>query len=123
MERKNLKTNEGVGACSAVALLLLFLTYPLFPSCTPAEPTASEGGGQVSSDSRLERTVIIDVPDGNAEVYREGRLMGVTPLQLKEKVGQHVELVLKRPGHNDRHVSFTINEDTKAYSFPMSEKE
>lgn len=94
---------------------------PPVPAASPTEsfsPVPAEG----STPSGQQREVKIDVTVGQAEIYRDGELLGKTPHELNEPLGADVKLMLKQPGYRDHAVQFTITERKRSYSFLM-EKE
>jgi serine/threonine-protein kinase len=47
------------------------------------------------------RTVTVDTVDGMAQVFQEGKLVGVTPFKIEAPPGQTIELLLRREGFKD----------------------
>lgn len=88
----------------AAAVLLLFVAVWMFSGGDSA------GGG--------DRTVTVEVTNGSAEVWENGRLAGETPFVRKARMGEDVRLVLKRDGFYEQPVQFEVTE-RKAYSFTM----
>jgi hypothetical protein len=84
------------------------------PSPAPVNATRLAGGG-----GSEERTIEIQVFDGRAEVFRDGRKLGTTPYPLKARVGERVRLTLRRDGYREEPVDFTVTEK-KSYTFTMS---
>jgi serine/threonine-protein kinase len=66
------------------------------------------------------RTINIDAANGPAEVYRDGKDLGATPVRIAELPGSHVSLLLKREGFADLPVDFDVTERT-SYSYVMKE--
>jgi serine/threonine protein kinase len=64
------------------------------------------------------KTVSIDSVGGRASVYREGKLVGSTPVQIRGRPGERVVLTLKRPGSRDLMVDFTVTERS-SYTYTM----
>ena len=62
------------------------------------------------------------MPEGRAEVQRNGVVIGMTPYTLYEPPGTHVNLQLKQKGYKEAVVSFEVNEVRKYYAYSM-EKE
>lgn len=120
----------GVFALVAVCGVMLFggrksvSTVPLPDKEVPTISSGRQSDGvepQGTSD-KATRPVKIDVTVGQAEIYRNGELLGKTPYTLDERLGQDVNLTLKQPGYEDQAVQFTITERKRYYSFLM-EKE
>jgi hypothetical protein len=63
--------------------------------------------------------VLITVVEGEAEVYRDGSLIGVTPFTLRARAGQEIRLTLRAPGYIDRNVVLAVTESNKVYNFAM----
>jgi serine/threonine-protein kinase len=64
-------------------------------------------------------TIIIDVFEGHAQVYRDNQLLGTTPYELTALPGQVVRLNLKSEGFKDKTVEFTVSETRNVYTFRM----
>jgi serine/threonine-protein kinase len=62
--------------------------------------------------------VVVDVPEGSAEVWEDNKLLGHTPYTLSRARGDSVTLTLHQSGFSDLPVQFDIGERT-AYVFPM----
>jgi serine/threonine-protein kinase len=111
---------------AAFALLMtVFLRMPDPAPDLQPEPTPTAyhfGVIQQSSLPRRLQQVTIDVPEGNAEVIRNGVPVGMTPYTLTEPAGTRVELHLRQTGYLDTPVSFEVSEVRKHYAYPM-EKE
>jgi hypothetical protein len=109
---------------AVVGIALLFvLTSP--PAASTPEPAAAKAimpaanSARAASADAEERAIELQVFDGRAEVYRDGKLIGTTPYNLKARVGERVRLTLRRQGYADEPVDFTVSEK-KAYTFTMS---
>ena len=74
---------------------------PAVPAPVPSEPLPG-----VSSPAAEAGMVTVDTMDGAAEVYREGKLVGMTPFRVQARQGEKVELILRRNGFKDRAVEF-----------------
>ncbi|HLV82093.1 MAG TPA: serine/threonine-protein kinase [Chthonomonadaceae bacterium] len=68
------------------------------------------------------KTVLVDVDEGQAEVFMNGRMLGWTPCALQEPLGQAIELDLRAAGYAPRHVAFTIGEDKREYTYSMEKQ-
>jgi protein phosphatase len=87
---------------------------PPLDSAVEAVPVATE-----PMTPRLE-TVRITVHGGSALVYREGRFLNGTPLELREQVGERVRLRLERAGYQPLQVEFTVTAGKTEYEFELS---
>jgi hypothetical protein len=127
---RSAKTVPLIAAAAVVVLLgivglvtaLLILTST--PTTTPEPGAAAKravpaGAPRAASANAEERNVELQVSDGRAEVYRDGKLLGTTPYSLKGQVGERVRLTLRRQGYADEPVDFTVSEK-KSYTFSMS---
>jgi eukaryotic-like serine/threonine-protein kinase len=56
------------------------------------------------------KRVTIDVPDGVAEVWEDGKLVGQTPFVVTKPYGDAVKLVLHQPGYDDMAVQFEVSQ-------------
>ena len=65
------------------------------------------------------RTVRVSALEGEAEVYRDGQRIGVTPYEFRERLGAHVALVLKRDGYADKRVEFNVTENKREYTIAL----
>ena len=70
----------------------------------------------VTSDAANVRTIHIATMDGKAQVFLAEKFIGNTPLDIKARVGEMVNLTLKRKGFEDKHVAFDVTKDT-TYSY------
>ncbi|MGH9900451.1 MAG: serine/threonine-protein kinase [Pyrinomonadaceae bacterium] len=65
------------------------------------------------------KTVRIDMSDGRAAVYRDGQMVGATPYSLQGRIGERVNLTLKREGYPDRPVTIDITENKSVYTYTL----
>jgi hypothetical protein len=72
----------------------------------------------VSEETDTWRSIQIEATDGRAEVYQHGRLVGATPYELRARVGERVELELKRDGVS-RQVEFFVTHNRKNYTYSV----
>ncbi|MFN7924933.1 MAG: serine/threonine-protein kinase [Bryobacteraceae bacterium] len=72
---------------------------------------AGTGGGQ--------QAVTVEVTNGPAEVWENGRYAGRTPFVRTGKMGETVNLVLRGDGFQEQPVQFEVSE-RKVYSYTMS---
>lgn len=77
-----------------------------------------QGGGSRQTDVRPEtdHTVTIDVIGMKADVYRDGQRLGSTPYSLPVRLGDHVELILRRDGYYDKEMVFDVTASRKDYT-------
>jgi serine/threonine-protein kinase len=115
------------GMTTLAALMLLVAVFILIPSTPepgpePKPPVFPGGVVPASSLPRRFQQVTVDVPEGSAEVVRNGVIVGLTPYTINEPPGTRVDLRLKQKGYRDKIVSFEVNEVRKYYAYSM-EKE
>ena len=91
------------GAVATVAMLVLVVWAAISPPSRPGKNL---------------KTITVDVVSGSADVYRNGKRIGSTPLQLSAPIGERVDLQLKRPGFEDMTVEFDVSERS-SYSYTM----
>jgi hypothetical protein len=102
-------------ALIALAAAVFYVARPHAPvehrdgSAARAQPAESTGETQ---------QVMVDVPEGSAEVWEGKRLLGHTPYALSRNRGDSVTLTLHQPGFSDLPVQFDIGERAE-YVFPM----
>lgn len=111
----------------SVAVALVYLTQfsSNRPLATSPDSTASETNSDVSpvpdsepSDAET-RSVTIDVVGGKAEVYRDGAFICDTPCPLVARIGDTLNLELKRDGFQPLAESFSVTAQTKTKTFLM----
>ncbi len=108
-------------AAGAAVIAVAFLGWSLRSSPVPGPRT---GGGPPSRAVAEEaptpanglslRRVDIRVLEGEAEVLRDGKRVGVTPYTLEATVGTEVSLVLRRAGCEDTPIRLQVAEGTDA---------
>lgn len=86
-------------------------------SIVAASPSSSNGDLQ----GDLKR-VTIDVPEGVAEVWEDGRQVGQTPYIVSKPIGDSVKLVLHQSGFDDLPVQFDISQRSE-YVYLMHRSE
>ncbi|HVG38610.1 MAG TPA: serine/threonine-protein kinase [Pyrinomonadaceae bacterium] len=110
---------------SALAVLIVcaFSVLYLAASGTPSMPlnptpqfVANEK--TPATDAEL-KSVRVQALEGEAEVYQNDRKVGVTPYEFKERLGDKVELVLKRKGYADKRVAFSVTDNKKEYTIAL----
>jgi eukaryotic-like serine/threonine-protein kinase len=96
------------------------------PATTPStqqsvkQPTATTRSDPDGSQSRL---FTLEVSEGQADVYKDGAKIGVTPYKFPANPGEDVSVVLKREGFSDKPVKLSVSENKRIYTFSMSRKE
>jgi eukaryotic-like serine/threonine-protein kinase len=106
----------GAGAVLAVALGIYFVMDSAPPDNVQPEVRTSQGSRGPASEVR---TVVVDVTEGKAEVYRGSERVGSTPFEVRARVGDPVSLVLKRPGFSDQAVQFDVSATRSVYTFDL----
>lgn len=117
--RRHLRPIMATAAVTLVALA----GWQLARSPAPVRP-GGPAGGAVETPARDSgsldlRTVTVHVINGTAEVWRDGRMVGSTPYQLRAPLGASISLTLRRRGYVDEQVRFDITEGRTEYSFVM----
>ena len=74
-----------------------------------------------ASHDPSERTVEIRISDGKADVYAGADKVGTTPYPVRGRVGEKVQLTLRRDGYSDEPVEFVISEK-KALMYTLSKR-
>ncbi|HEX8118925.1 MAG TPA: serine/threonine-protein kinase [Pyrinomonadaceae bacterium] len=68
-----------------------------------------------------ERTVEIRISDGKADVYAGAEKVGMTPYPVRGRLGEKVQLTLRRDGYADEPVEFVISEK-KALMYTLTKR-
>lgn len=123
----------GLALCVAAVCIVLFGIYFSAPSQKAASPAPAANRDAAQTNSNASRgtsaarshvkPLQIDAIEGRAEVYLNGAHVGSTPYDLNARVGDRVDLVLKREGYVDRHEEFEVTENRKVYTFSLAKKE
>ncbi len=100
-----------MGAMAAVVVLIVVLVAVAVFS-GPSRDDRKEQGGDTG------KIVTVDVAGPAAEVYREGRMVGRTPFEVRTRSGESVRLTLKRGGCADVDVRFDVTERSN-YTYVM----
>jgi eukaryotic-like serine/threonine-protein kinase len=66
--------------------------------------------------------VQIDVIEGSAELVRNGENVGKTPFKLKGKIGEKIDIKLRREGYKDFETQIEVSSGKKFYTFAMQKK-
>lgn len=85
---------------------------------TPPGPAIQSG---TAASGTLQR-VTVDSTEGKAEVYRNGELVGVTPVEIEGRENESVPLKLKRNGYEDLDVVVEIAVRKKINTFSLKRK-
>jgi eukaryotic-like serine/threonine-protein kinase len=108
----------------SVLLALHVVTQPSGPAAPVAPRPADNKNVKLpgAEQTRL-KSFQIDAADGRSEVYINGQRVGTTPCQFDARIGDRVDLLLKRDGFVDRREQFTVTENKKVYTFSMIRQE
>jgi serine/threonine-protein kinase len=132
-----------VASVSLAAAAFAFLLWSARVCCGPGDvrperprdtPTVTPVPGPIGPDkgtgvpavagppAAALRPVIIKVfGEGAADVYRDGVKIGSTPVRFQARIGEWVNLTLKRAGHVDRHERFQVVDGDNEYAYFMSQ--
>jgi serine/threonine-protein kinase len=128
-----------IGAAAAVVVLVVIgvVALVLFNSSgevanhggdtpVPANTTNTarglkSGPSPGASRDASEREVVITVDDGKADVYRGAEKVGTTPYAVRGRLGERVQLTLKREGFADEPVDFVVGEK-KAFMYSLEKQ-
>lgn len=80
--------------------------------------TTSGGTTNNTSPGGNTKMVVVDTMNGAADVYRAGKKIGTTPLELQTHMGDSVEVVLHREGFKELPVQFEVTE-RKDYTYTL----
>jgi serine/threonine-protein kinase len=109
---------------AAVGVAAAGLIFVLLHSPGPDVQPQPEDKGPVAASTQPNnnaghiKQVIVDVPEGSAEVWEGRQMLGHTPYKLSRASGTPVDLTLRQPGYSDKLVQFEVGERTE-YLFPM----
>ncbi len=96
----------------AVTLLIIFGLYSFLGSSSELDP----------NDPQMRRYTV-DVSGGRADVYKDGEKIGSTPYKFKARLGDQIEMNLRREGFEDYPIRMTVSEHKYNYLYTMQEKE
>ena len=122
------RTNRRAVWASALGALALVCAGSLYLATRggPATPTAGPDSALVvvadtgnSARTGDVKSVKVHALEGEAEVYRDDLKIGVTPFELRERLGHRVELTLKRSGYRDKRVEFFVSENKREYTISL----
>lgn len=126
------KSNAPLMAAITVVVLLvvaggLYFSLSGGPATPSSNKPSQQSNSQQSAGTRQataaapEETFTVDAMEGRAEVFRNGERVGTTPYRFQAKAGEHVDLVLKREGYQDKAVRLSTS-DKKTYTFMLEKK-
>ena len=75
-----------------------------------------------ASSFKEKTKVTVEVVEGSAEVFRNGQLLGTTPIDIEGTENESVDLVLKREGYQDEPVKIDITTRRKVFTFSLKRK-
>jgi serine/threonine-protein kinase len=110
-----LALSSAAAALAILALVGLF-AFRESPPLQVEPPTAQTNAEQAKGNLR---TIRINTLEGQAEVYRDGQFIGMTPCYIQAQLGERVVLTLKRNGFSDERVEFLVTEAKKEYTIVM----
>jgi len=71
----------------------------------------------VESVKQAKLNIKIDVVGGKADVIRDGKIFGKTPLEIKANEGETIDLILRRQGFRDENVRIEATSGKNVYTF------
>jgi serine/threonine-protein kinase len=98
-----------------VALIVLVLVWIFGPSGNSYRHKLDP---QPSPTPSVQMIRIVTL-DGEAEVYQSGQLIGLTPVELKARLGQSLDLTLKRAGFREKRVKLPVTAQSGEYRFVL----
>ena len=117
---------------AAILVLLIGIISALRGSGSSSAATSSQSAVPVPAATSVPtssstqqgdlKRVTIDVPDGVAEVWEDGQLVGQTPFVIAKPYGNSVRLVLHQAGYEDLPVQFEISQRSE-YTYLMHRSE
>ncbi|MBV9927946.1 MAG: serine/threonine protein kinase [Acidobacteria bacterium] len=128
-----------VGGAAALVVFITVASIAAFFLFGGSGEDALGGGASVTSDTPStargltsaanpaaghdpsERTVEIRISDGKADVYAGAEKVGTTPYPVRGRVGEKVQLTLRRDGYADEPVEFVISEK-KALMYTLTKR-
>ena len=141
--RKKSLVPAAIGAASAVLILFAFLGLG-FWAMTGADKTTNEIANKTNQPSNRDiivtgknkplpvsqteavkpkrKTIQVDAFGGQAQVVRDGQIIGTTPLAVQGADGETIALTLRREGYKDKDVKIEITGGKKVYTFSLDSK-
>lgn len=98
-------------AAAAVLVAGLFFAVRSRPDSAPPAPAPAAPAENL-------KVVTVDTANGQAQVFRDGRLVGTTPYRVTAKDGDKVDLILRRPGFKDLPLEFEPSE-RREYTYTL----
>ena len=76
------------------------------------------------ADAEADHTVTIDVLGGarQTQIWRDGVMIGQPPLPIRTRIGETLNLELRREGYRTRRESFTVTVSMRYFSFDLERK-
>ena len=132
-----------LGSAAAVVVLFCLIAVAVMAmqsgDAPPANKNNQTGNQRVNSRLSNQKTAIVTTTDaspssapatnqnqiridtfgGAAAVFRNGRQIGVTPLDLPAENGERIDVTLKRSGYEDKTISFDVAAGQKLYTFML----
>ena len=113
-----------ITAAAVIGLVVLMVVIFALMSGTGDE-TGAVANRNVSGsavDTAQRRTVLIEVAEGHADVYKGDEKLGMTPFRFEGKPGEEVQFVLKAQGYADKAVKLSVGQQDKPYTFTLDRK-
>lgn len=126
--KRNWKLTAAVSAlCGVVALFMgiaaiVWYLDLLGGSSGPAEAAVVTPANNAGQQNAPRKVVTIDTDEGHADVYLDARKVGTTPYELDAKIGDRVNIMLRREGYADRPVDLHISPNKRVYTINMNRK-
>ncbi len=136
----------GAAAAAVVLVIVGVVTLAFLGSSAEGEVADANAGAPAANNSRAannsntarglagggpspaaagrdssERVVEVTVSDGKADVYRGAEKVGTTPYAVRGRLGDRVQLTLRRDGYADEPVDFVVGEK-KAFMYTLAKR-
>jgi eukaryotic-like serine/threonine-protein kinase len=95
------------GVAAAIVIGAGVYVYQANTTVTPPSPPSPQPVPPDPNPANMTQ-VLIDVNQGHAEVWQGNQMLGHTPYTISGPYGQHVSLVLREEGYQDKQVDFDI---------------
>lgn len=88
------------------------------------KPTAEQIVAPFNSNDGNAKTVTIDVFGGasQTQIWRDGAMIGKPPLPIQARIGETLDVELRRDGYRTRRESITVDASRAMYSFNLERK-
>lgn len=87
----------------------------------PVHDSAPEVIPNTSQNAASSRDVVIKVfGEGSAQVFRDGRLLGATPVTLQAHVGEWISITLRRDGYTESRQRFQVVDGENEYTYMLN---